>query len=210
MRTEQRLSKEMQKLVRVFSWFTRILPTDNKLLRGFVLSGSHVFDEYSFDFGFRCPRLGIKWSAASFPSQLTRHMMFDGAYQQDVLYWIESLCRRGDTVYDVGAFHGLMSIVASRAVGSHGRVVAFEPNSQSVGHLKRHLALNGCTRCLLRNERAYPAPDQDRHRRYGVLRIAGSRGINRKVPPYITWSSTPDPPRGLEHPSQHFWSTSLL
>jgi hypothetical protein len=53
MRTEQRLNKQMQNLVLVFIWFTRTLPTDNNLLRGFVLGGSQVFDEYSFDFGFR-------------------------------------------------------------------------------------------------------------------------------------------------------------
>lgn len=145
MATERRSSAKIQNLVRSFSWLTRTLPTDNKLLRGFVLSGSRVFDGYAFDFCFRCPRLGIKWSAASFPEQLTRHMLFDGLYQQDVLHWIKSLCRAGDTVFDVGAFHGLMSIVASRAVGSRGRAVAFEPNCKSAGHLKRHLALNGCT-----------------------------------------------------------------
>ena len=134
----------MQKLVRRFSWVTRVLPTDNKLFRFFVLNGSHVFDRYIFDFSFRCPRIGVKWSAASFPEQLTRHMLFDGLYQADVLYWIKSLCKKGDTVFDVSAFHGLMSIVASRAVGPRGRVVAFEPNPRSIDHLNRHLALNRC------------------------------------------------------------------
>jgi FkbM family methyltransferase len=140
-----RSSAKMETLVRSFSWLSRAMPTDNKLFRAFVLNGSHVFDKYAFRFSFGCRRVGVKWSSTSFPEQLTRHMLFDGTYQADVLHWIKSLCRHGDTVFDVGAFHGLMSIVASRAVGTRGRVVAFEPNANSVGHLNRHLALNHCT-----------------------------------------------------------------
>jgi FkbM family methyltransferase len=140
----QRFSAKIQRVVRGFSALARLLPTDNNLLRRFLLLGSGALDEYSFDFDFWCPRLGIRWSAAAFPEPLTRHMMFDGVYQHDVLYWIRTLSRRGGTVFDVGAFHGLMSVVASRAVGPAGKVVAFEPNEQSHQHLARHLALNRC------------------------------------------------------------------
>lgn len=140
----QRFSPNIQRVVRTFSALARLMPTDNKLLRRFIFLGSGAVDEYSFDFDFRCPRLGIRWSASTFPEPLTRHLMFDGVYQHDVLYWISTLARPGDTVFDVGAFHGLMSVVASRAVGPSGKVVAFEPNEQCHRHLERHLAINRC------------------------------------------------------------------
>jgi FkbM family methyltransferase len=139
-----RVSPRVQRLVKAFSWVMRNAPTDNKLLRSFLLHGSHAFDEYRFDFAFRCRRIGVTWSAETFPEMFARHMMFDGLYQPDVLHWIRRLCRPRDTVFDVGAFHGLMSIIASKAVGPEGKVIAFEPNEKSRRHLERHLQLNGC------------------------------------------------------------------
>jgi FkbM family methyltransferase len=142
--TETRSSVKVQALVRAFSGLARLLPSDNKLLRGFLLNGSTVFDGYHFDFPFHCWRIGVLWSADAFPEQFTRHMMFDGLYQQDVLYWIRRLSRPGDTVFDVGAFHGLMTVVASKAVKETGRVISFEPNQKSRAHLNTHLQLNKC------------------------------------------------------------------
>lgn len=138
-------SPRMQTMVRMFSWMTRMLPSDNDMLRRFILGGTQVFDPYRFDFTFRCWRIGLVWSTRAFPEEFTRHMMFNGIYQQDVLYWIKTLCKRGDTVFDIGAFHGLMSSIASQAVAPNGRVIAFEPNEVSRAHLQANLALNRCT-----------------------------------------------------------------
>jgi FkbM family methyltransferase len=142
--TGSRSSPKVQALVRAFSGLTRLLPSDNKLLRGFLLNGSTVFDRYCFDFTFHCWRIGVRWSAQAFPEQFTRHMIFDGLYQPDVLYWIRRLSRPGDTIFDVGAFHGLMTVVASKAVKERGRVISFEPNQKSRAHLSAHLELNKC------------------------------------------------------------------
>jgi len=48
-------------------------------------------------------------------------MLFHGLYQHDVLLWIKRYCRKGDIVFDVGAFQGLMSIVASKPSAIRGR-----------------------------------------------------------------------------------------
>jgi FkbM family methyltransferase len=140
-----RFSPKMQSLVRAFSWITRMLPSDNDMLRRFILGGTQVFDPYKFDFTFRCWRIGLVWSARAFPEEFTRHLIFNGVYQQDVLYWIKTLSKPGDIVFDIGAFHGLMSAVASKAVGKKGKVIAFEPNEISRDHLRAHLDLNRCT-----------------------------------------------------------------
>lgn len=95
------------------------------------------------DFTFACPRLGISWSAAAFPDLLTRYMLFEGCYQDDVVVAMQALLRPGDVFLDIGAHHGLMSVIARRLVGSSGLVVAFEPNPQARRHLVRHLEING-------------------------------------------------------------------
>jgi FkbM family methyltransferase len=71
-------------------------------------------------------------------------MLFHGLYQNDVLLWIKHHGKPGDTIFDVGAFHGLMSIVASKAVGPTGKVIAFEPNPVAREWLDKHLRLNKC------------------------------------------------------------------
>jgi FkbM family methyltransferase len=48
-------------------------------------------------------------------------------------------------VYDIGAASGFYSVIAARAVGTTGQVVAFEPMPQSVGRLRHNIALNEFT-----------------------------------------------------------------
>ena len=49
----------------------------------------------------------------------------------------------GGTVLDVGAHLGYVSIVAARAAGARGRVLAVEPNPDTLPLLERNLAANG-------------------------------------------------------------------
>jgi FkbM family methyltransferase len=136
--------------MRLFTAVTRLIPIcDCYLLQEFLLRGADAFHEYRFDFTYRSLRLNILWSASAFPERLAKHMMFQGVYQHDVLLWIKRFCRKGDTVYDVGAFHGLMSVVASKAVGRTGKVVAFEPNPKAREHFLRHVSLNKCSNVVL-------------------------------------------------------------
>ena len=94
---------------------------------------------------FRCAQADVEWSAGSFPDIMTRTMLISGTYQEDVICALSALVKPGDTVIDIGAHHGLMSIVASRLAGPSGRVIAFEPNPESLPILERHFALNGAT-----------------------------------------------------------------
>jgi FkbM family methyltransferase len=98
---------------------------------------------YPLDFVFDCRPAGVKWSARGFPDLLTRHMLFEGMYQQDVLLAIRRLARPGGVVLDVGGHHGLMAVVSGQSVGPSGRVFTFEPNPRAREHLTAHLRLNG-------------------------------------------------------------------
>ncbi len=54
-----------------------------------------------------------------------------------------SACTAGGVVFDVGAHIGTYAIIAARAVGTRGQVVAFEPVPGTRGALEQHLAMNG-------------------------------------------------------------------
>jgi FkbM family methyltransferase len=51
--------------------------------------------------------------------------------------------RPGITFFDIGANIGFVTMIAARAVGPTGRVVAFEPVPENVAAIKKNLALNG-------------------------------------------------------------------
>ncbi len=58
---------------------------------------------------------------------------------------VEHILQPGMNVLDIGAHHGLYSLLASRKVGAGGRVLAFEPSPRERRKLLRHLRLNRCT-----------------------------------------------------------------
>jgi FkbM family methyltransferase len=81
---------------------------------------------------------GLGWVPAAFSPGIAT------AEQQ---FWSD-LDLSGMTVYDVGAFHGLLALFfASRAK----EVVCFEPNTQNHKRLKENLALNGIKNVQVRN-----------------------------------------------------------
>ncbi len=52
----------------------------------------------------------------------------------------------GKVVYDVGAYEGMFSMFAARAIGTAGTLVIFEPNPRNLQSTRRNLELNrfGC------------------------------------------------------------------
>gem|GEM_PF-695136 len=58
---------------------------------------------------------------------------------QLLLRWV---LRSGDTLVDVGANIGMITLLAARLVGSNGRVFAFEPNQTAVTRLREVIAEN--------------------------------------------------------------------
>jgi FkbM family methyltransferase len=68
-----------------------------------------------------------------------------------------AILRPGDVFYDIGANVGWYSMLAARAVGSSGKVVAFEPSVSNAALLQQNVAVNG-----LANVTAIPAAVTDR------------------------------------------------
>ncbi len=55
---------------------------------------------------------------------------------------LRTLIRPGDVVWDVGAHHGYVTLLAARRVGPAGRVHSFEPDTRNARILRRHLRWN--------------------------------------------------------------------
>ena len=69
-----------------------------------------------------------------------RFSVFEIAIRRD--YFSLANIKLGNVIVDVGANIGVFTVIASKLVGSHGRIVAIEPNSESAKRLERNIALN--------------------------------------------------------------------
>jgi FkbM family methyltransferase len=67
-----------------------------------------------------------------------------GEFENAETHFVDRFLQPGMTVLDVGAHHGLYTLLSSIRVGTDGRVVAFEPSPRERERLKRHIQSNGC------------------------------------------------------------------
>lgn len=72
--------------------------------------------------------------------------MAQGRVEAITLARFRDAIRPGATVVDIGAYLGLFTLAAAEAVGSQGRVVAFEPEPAAFACLSASVAANGFTR----------------------------------------------------------------
>ena len=63
----------------------------------------------------------------------------------------------GDTVYDIGANLGYVTLALAKQVGPEGRVIAFEPLPENVGFLRKNVEIN-----QLKNVRLFDCAVSDR------------------------------------------------
>ena len=73
---------------------------------------------------------------------LLTYLVDGGALEPGTTKVLTALVREGDTVVDVGAHLGLMTIPAALRAGATGRVISFEPLPRLVQLLRRNVALN--------------------------------------------------------------------
>jgi FkbM family methyltransferase len=72
-----------------------------------------------------------------------------GNFEKAELAFVEGYIQPGMTVLDLGAHHGLYTLLASKRVGASGKVFAFEPSPRERKSLRRHLLLNRCRNVVL-------------------------------------------------------------
>ena len=76
-------------------------------------------------------------------SALDRELIYDGFETAEAAF-VAKFLRPRMTVLDVGAHHGLYTLLASKCVGRSGRVIAFEPSPRERRRLAQHLRINRC------------------------------------------------------------------
>lgn len=73
-----------------------------------------------------------------------------GGEREQIERFLNSI-QPGDTVWDIGAFIGMFTVLASRRVGPEGRVVSFEPEPSTWQRLQANCKLNQCENTSLFN-----------------------------------------------------------
>ncbi|HZP65434.1 MAG TPA: FkbM family methyltransferase [Rudaea sp.] len=73
---------------------------------------------------------------------IQRHLYFFGTWEPNISAWLTRQLRPGDCFVDIGANIGHYTLLASRLVGDHGRVVAVEAAHWIHTILERHIAMN--------------------------------------------------------------------
>jgi FkbM family methyltransferase len=84
---------------------------------------------------------GAWWLAER--SALDHELTYNGFETAEAAF-VARFLRPGMTVLDIGAHHGLYTLLASKRVGRSGRVIAFEPSPRERSRLMRHLRVNRC------------------------------------------------------------------
>ncbi|MGC1616611.1 MAG: FkbM family methyltransferase [Candidatus Acidiferrum sp.] len=84
---------------------------------------------------------GAWWLAEK--SALDHELMYNG-FEETELRFVQRILRPGMTALDIGAHHGLYTLLASKRVGRIGRVIAFEPSARECKRLARHVRVNRC------------------------------------------------------------------
>jgi FkbM family methyltransferase len=69
------------------------------------------------------------------PNDVTQLMLYYFPYSPELRSLIEDILSDGDICFDLGANVGVLSVLMSNLVGSHGKVIAVDPNSRVCNQL---------------------------------------------------------------------------
>ena len=97
---------------------------------------------------------------------LQRRIRFFGIFEHNLTYYTLERLKDGDVYLDIGANAGYFTLLASRCVGSTGKVISIEADPATFQLLTKNLELNDCCNVLARNVAATA----------GVCRVTMKRG----------------------------------
>lgn len=77
-------------------------------------------------------------------------LTFDG-FEPNERAFVQNFLKPGMTVIDIGAHHGFYTLLASKIVGTGGKVFAFEPSPRERSALRFNLSLNRCKNVVVQD-----------------------------------------------------------
>jgi len=86
-----------------------------------------------------------------FPSALSATLWVYPDDRNEDLNVLDSILKPGNTVVDIGANIGLISLYAAKLVGSSGKVYSIEPHPKIFSYLEKNIQLNNSTIIKLNN-----------------------------------------------------------
>ena len=111
---------------------------------------------------------------------ISRTIAQGAIFEEEIVSTAQEFLKAGDTVFDVGANLGQMTVLLARAVGPAGKVVAFEADDYIADLLRLNVELNALTNVEIVeggvwNQSGlplrYPKPDLQRFGTYGSYGI---------------------------------------
>jgi FkbM family methyltransferase len=85
----------------------------------------------------------------SLDQYIGRSIYYFGDFDPKITWVCRQVLRRGDTVLDIGANIGIVTLYTAKLVGSSGKVHAFEPQPKLAQLLQKSVALNHYTQVTL-------------------------------------------------------------
>jgi FkbM family methyltransferase len=146
-------------ILRLRRFFPRMLAPIRLPFGGWFLAGPSYVDEALFWGGFECAET----------------------------VFVDRYLEPGMTVLDIGAHHGLYTLLASKRVGRTGKVISFEPSPRERRQLKRNLRLNFCSNVLV--EPFALGSERSQTELYVVA--GGEDGCNSLRPPVVDAETQP-------------------
>jgi FkbM family methyltransferase len=110
-------------------------------------------------------------------------------FESAEINFVQKYLKRGMTALDIGAHHGLYTLLASKRVGPSGKVFAFEPSPRERKHLVRNVRINFCS-----NVHIEPYALGKESARINLYVVEGGEdGCNSLRPPTVQSETRPVP-----------------
>jgi FkbM family methyltransferase len=114
-------------------------------------------------------------------------LLVAGTFETNEVAFVRSILQPGMTVLDLGAHHGLYTLLASKRVAPGGKVFAFEPSPRERRALRQHVLLNLC-----RNVTIQGLALGSENTRANLFVVEGSQtGCNSLRPPDVFCVTSP-------------------
>lgn len=118
---------------------------------------------------------GMRWHTGAHV-----HGCWLGTYEFEKQVFCEEMIKPGMTVFDIGANAGFYTLLFSRLIGRGGQVISFEPDSENICLLRKHIALN-----KLENVSVVQAAVSDATALVGFSLTGGATGCFEKNSSYL-------------------------